>query len=119
MVAGLVAGLIYAVFAFLFGEPSVDQAIAFEDQLAAAANEPPGEELVSRGVQSTVGLTVAAVVYGVAIGGLAGYFRNGTAYTARNPSSASTADVPRGLSRATRPWAAAYTSAKIPPMATP
>ena len=32
--------------------------------------KPPGEELVSRGVQSTLGLTVAAVVYGVAIGGI-------------------------------------------------
>ena len=70
MLAGLVAGLVYALFAFLFGEPSVDRAIAFEEQLAAAANEPPGDELVSRGVQSTLGLTVAAVVYGVAIGGI-------------------------------------------------
>jgi hypothetical protein len=70
MLAGLAAGLIYALFAYLFGEPSVDRAIAFEEQLAAAANEPPGEELVSRGVQSTLGLGVAAAVYGVAIGGI-------------------------------------------------
>jgi predicted cobalt transporter CbtA len=70
MLAGLAAGLVYAVFAFVFGEPQVDGAIAFEDQVAAAAGEAPGEELVSRGVQSTIGLTVAAVVYGVAIGGL-------------------------------------------------
>jgi hypothetical protein len=70
MLAGLAAGLIYAVFAFVFGEPQVDSAIAFEDRVAAAAGEAPGAELVSRGVQSTIGLTVAAVVYGVAIGGL-------------------------------------------------
>ncbi len=70
MLAGLAAGLLYAIFAYLFGEPQVDAAIAFEDQLSAAAGEPAGEELVSRGVQSTVGLTVAAVVYGVAIGGI-------------------------------------------------
>lgn len=70
MLAGLAAGLIYAVFAFVVGEPQVDGAIAFEDQVAAAAGEAPGEELVSRGVQSTIGLAFAAVVYGVAIGGL-------------------------------------------------
>ena len=70
MLAGLVAGLVYAIVAYLVGEPQVDSAIGYEDQVAAAAGEPPGEELVSRGVQSTVGLTVAAVVYAVAIGGL-------------------------------------------------
>ena len=70
MLAGLVAGLLYAIFAFVFGEPQVDSAIAFEDKVAAAAGEAPGEELVSRGVQSTIGLTVAAVVFGLAIGGI-------------------------------------------------
>jgi predicted cobalt transporter CbtA len=70
MLAGLVAGLLYAIFAFVFGEPQVDSAIAFEDKVAAAAGGAPGEELVSRGVQSTIGLTVAAVVFGLAIGGI-------------------------------------------------
>jgi uncharacterized membrane protein YagU involved in acid resistance len=70
MIAGLAAGLLYAIFAFVFGEPQVDSAIAFEDRVAAAAGEPPGQELVSRGVQSTLGLGVAALVYGVAIGGI-------------------------------------------------
>jgi hypothetical protein len=70
MIAGAVAGLIYAIFAYVFGEPTVDSAIAFEDKIAAAAGEAPGEELVSRAVQSTLGLTVAALVYGIAIGGI-------------------------------------------------
>ncbi|WP_232664007.1 CbtA family protein [Pseudonocardia sp. TRM90224] len=70
MLAGVLAGLLYAVFAYLFGEPAVDGAIAFEDQLAAAAGEVPGEELVSRGVQSTLGLGVAALLYGAAVGGI-------------------------------------------------
>lgn len=70
MVAGALAGLVYALFAFVFGEPQVDRAIAFEDRVAAAAGEAPGPELVGRGVQSTLGLGVAALVYGVAIGGL-------------------------------------------------
>lgn len=70
MIAGLVAGLVTLVFAYIFGEPGVNGGIAFEDQAAAAAGESPEMELVSRGVQSTVGLAVAVIVYGVAIGGI-------------------------------------------------
>jgi hypothetical protein len=70
MLAGLAAGLLYAVFAYVVGEPTVDGAIAFEDQVAAAAGGAPGAELVSRTVQSTLGLAVAAAVYGMAIGGI-------------------------------------------------
>lgn len=72
MVAGLVGGLAYFVFAFLFGEGAIDAAIGYEERLAAAAGEATDHHgpLVSRGIQSTVGLGVAAVVYGVAIGGL-------------------------------------------------
>ena len=70
MIAGLVAGLVALVFAYVFGEPGVNGGIAFEDQAAAAAGESPGMELVSRGVQSTLGLAVGVSVYGVAIGGI-------------------------------------------------
>ncbi len=70
MLAGLVAGLLYAIVEFVLGEPAVDAAIAYEDQVAAAAGEAPGEELVSRGVQSTLGLGVASILFGVAIGGI-------------------------------------------------
>jgi hypothetical protein len=70
MLAGLIGGLIAAVFAWVFGEPSVAGAIAYEDALAAAAGEQGGEPLVSRGVQSTIGLAVGYLIYGVAIGGL-------------------------------------------------
>jgi predicted cobalt transporter CbtA len=87
MIAGLVAGLLYAVFAYAIGEPPLDAAIAVEEQHAAAPAEAGhgeaahshgeaapaeggGEELVSRGVQSTLGLLTAALVYGVAIGGI-------------------------------------------------
>ena len=37
MLAGLAGGVLYALFAYLFGEPSVDSAIAYEEQAAAAA----------------------------------------------------------------------------------
>jgi hypothetical protein len=70
MVAGLVAGVLAAIFARVFGEPSVDGGIAFEESAAQAAGEAPGAELVSRGVQSTLGLLVAFVIYGVAVGGI-------------------------------------------------
>ncbi|MHA6781825.1 CbtA family protein [Pseudonocardia saturnea] len=71
MAAGLVGGLAYFVFAYLFGEGAVDAAIAYEEQVAAAAGEPSGEApLVSRGIQSTLGLGTAALVYGVVIGGV-------------------------------------------------
>jgi hypothetical protein len=70
MIVGVVAGLLSLVFAYVFGEPGIDSGVAFEDQAAQAAGTASGIELVSRGVQSTIGLATAVVVYGVAIGGL-------------------------------------------------
>jgi predicted cobalt transporter CbtA len=72
MLAGLVAGVLAFVFAFFVGEPALDGGIAYEDAAAAAAGEHSheGEPLVSRGAQSTIGLLVALLIYGVAIGGI-------------------------------------------------
>lgn len=71
MLAGLIAGLLYAVFAYLFGEPHIDAAIAYEDQVAAAAGEESGGEApVGRGIQATLGLAVAGLLYGTAVGGI-------------------------------------------------
>ncbi len=70
LVRGMLAGLVAAVLAFvvarLFGEPQVALAIAFEERHVTEA-EP---ELVSRAVQSGVGLATAIGLYGVAFGGL-------------------------------------------------
>ncbi|MGW2335830.1 CbtA family protein [Streptomyces sp. NPDC001685] len=70
MLAGLGAGVLAFVFAFLVGEGPVDVAIAFEE---AGSHEHGhgGEELVSRTVQSTAGLATGVLVFGVAIGGIA------------------------------------------------
>lgn len=68
--SGVAAGLLSWLFSLVFGEPGIDGAIAFEDRLADAAGHSHGVELVSRGVQSTVGLGVALIVFSVAIGGL-------------------------------------------------
>ncbi|NUU21600.1 MAG: CbtA family protein [Streptomycetaceae bacterium] len=75
MLTGVAAGLLAWVFAWVFGEPEVRHAITFEEQHAAHAHDASGggheeEEVVSRGVQSTVGLLTGVGVYGIAIGGL-------------------------------------------------
>jgi predicted cobalt transporter CbtA len=80
MLAGVVAGLLAFGFAKVFGEPPIEHAIAFEEHMAhhhtdaqidhhmnGETDEP---ELVSRTTQSGLGLFVAVVVYGAAIGGL-------------------------------------------------
>ncbi|MDZ7904795.1 MAG: CbtA family protein [Cypionkella sp.] len=79
MLVGVLAGLIAFVFAYRIGEPQVDLAIAFEEQMAAAeapaASTDGGvaeEEapLVSRETQATTGLVTGLVGFGAAIGGI-------------------------------------------------
>lgn len=92
MIAGAIAGLLAFGVAKVFGEPQVDRAIAFEEQHSEAGAVAPDqheqaaadpqetasahqhqhgdEELVSREVQSTLGLLTAVIVYGAAMGGL-------------------------------------------------
>ena len=67
MLVGLAAGLLMFVFAKLFGEPALDRAIAFEQATSPPSTEAP---LVSRAMQSTLGLLTGTVVYGVALGGV-------------------------------------------------
>lgn len=70
MLAGLAAGAVALIFVWIFGEPQVGHAIAFEDQQARLAGAAPAPELVSRAVQQTFGLAVAVGLVGVALGGL-------------------------------------------------
>jgi predicted cobalt transporter CbtA len=103
MLVGIVAGLLAFGFGKLFGEPQIDRAVAFEEQMdkakadaqeakaAADQAKAPAEamkgmnmpkdmnlprtpavepELVSRAVQSSVGLLTGVVVYSIAFGGL-------------------------------------------------
>lgn len=73
MLSGLAAGGLAFAVAYLLGEGPLAAGIAFEDA-AAAADATPGmateEELVSRTVQSTLGLGTVALLYGAALGGL-------------------------------------------------
>src|SRR5215475_4338822 len=107
MIAGVIAGMLAFGFARVFGEPQVDRAIAFEEQMDKAKEEKAAQqmlnsvtgsntsqtnvstasggnmagmnmsnqeaaapELVSRAVQSGIGLFTGVVVYGTAFGGL-------------------------------------------------
>ena len=90
LLVGLVAGLLTFAVANVFGEPSIDTAIALEE--AGAAAEAPaaddghthshGEEAghshgdeaggITRGTQKTWGLATAFLVVGPALGGLVG-----------------------------------------------
>ncbi|HJQ04291.1 MAG TPA: CbtA family protein [Nocardioides sp.] len=64
--SGAVAGLVAFVFARLFAEPLIQQAIDFED----GHSHDHEEELVSRSVQSLVGLGTGMILFGVAMGAL-------------------------------------------------
>lgn len=70
MIAGLVAGLLAFGFARVIGEPQVELAIALEEQMAAAANEPEEPPMVTRDTQAGSGLFVGVVGYSVAMGGV-------------------------------------------------
>jgi predicted cobalt transporter CbtA len=83
MLVGIVAGLFSFGFLKIYGEPQLALAISFETQQdlarhshapssATGVTEEHHEALVSRQVQAGLGLFVAVVVYGAAIGGLFG-----------------------------------------------
>ena len=70
MLAGLAAGIVAFAFAWGFGEPQVNLAIAFETHMHQTAGDAPEPELVSRAVQGTIGLLTGLLVYGAALGGI-------------------------------------------------
>ena len=70
LLCGLGAGLLVFICATIFGEPIVNGAVGFEEQLAHLAGQHDHDEIVSRDVQSTWGLFVGVMVYATALGGL-------------------------------------------------
>ncbi|HSK60498.1 MAG TPA: CbtA family protein [Actinomycetospora sp.] len=79
VLAGAVAGVVAWLFSLVFAEPQIEAAIAYEEgrgaaeeALAVAAGAAPvgggEEEVVSRGVQATIGVGVGMVGIGVALG---------------------------------------------------
>jgi putative cobalt transporter subunit CbtA len=89
LLAGLCGGLLATGFARVVGESQINQAIAYESAEYKAKGLPPEKPVVSRRLQSSLGLLTAAVVYGLALGGLFGlafaaaYGRIGRASPAR------------------------------------
>lgn len=74
MLVGVLAGVLAVVVARLLGEGPLALGIAFEQASthAAASGVDHKVELVSRSVQSTLGLGVGTIVFAVALGGLYG-----------------------------------------------
>jgi hypothetical protein len=73
MIAGFLASLLAFGFAKVVGEPQVEGAIAFEARMSHSmgmSHEHEMPELVSRDVQSGLGLFVGLGVFGAALGGL-------------------------------------------------
>ncbi|MCM4082536.1 CbtA family protein [Paractinoplanes hotanensis] len=98
LLAGLIAGLLAGFFAYGFGEPKIDAAIAIEEA-ASTAQAPSAEAgheepLVSRGGQK-VGLLLATGLYGAAMGGLLA-----VAYTLLRRRLRTTSDTRAALSLA-------------------
>jgi predicted cobalt transporter CbtA len=70
MLVGVVAAVIAFGFARIFGEPEVDRAIAFEEQIDRTRRESREPEIVGRPTQAGLGLFTGVVVYSAALGGL-------------------------------------------------
>jgi len=80
LLAGAVGGLLAFLFARVFAEPLVQQAVDYEegrdaaqhaiDAAAGQAAEAHGAEVFSRAVQANVGIGVAVVFFGMAMGAL-------------------------------------------------
>jgi hypothetical protein len=80
ILAGAVGGLLAFLFARIFAEPAIQQAIDYEsgrdaaqDALDKAAGQPAaaeGMEVFSRAVQANVGIGVALIFFGAAMGAL-------------------------------------------------
>lgn len=78
MLVGLLAGLCVLVFYKISGESAIGNAISFESSNDAKSGVTVMPELVSRNVQSTIGLAVGTSVIGTALGG---FFALGFAIT--------------------------------------
>jgi len=78
--SGFVAGVLGFIFARIFAEPVINQAIAYEsgrDAALAALNHaagrpiaPDGPEIFSRSIQSTIGIATGIIAFATAMGAL-------------------------------------------------
>lgn len=78
--AGLIAGVVGFIFAYMWAEPLIDASVDYEsgrseilDKLNTAAGlpvEPEGPEIFSRTIQSTIGMASSIIALSVAMGAL-------------------------------------------------
>lgn len=78
--AGLIAGFVGFLFAWIFAEPTIDKAIDYESGRMNVLStvhtamghpvEPDGPELFSRSIQSGVGAATGIIAFSVAMGAL-------------------------------------------------
>jgi hypothetical protein len=78
--AGIFAGVLGFIFARIFAEPVINQAIAYEsgrdswlarlNQAAGRPVAPDGPEIFSRTIQSTVGIATGIIAFSAAVGAL-------------------------------------------------
>ena len=78
--SGFIAGVLGFIFARIFAEPVINQAIDYEsgrDAVLAALNHaagrpvaPDGPEIFSRSVQSTIGIAAGIIAFATAMGAL-------------------------------------------------
>src|SRR4051794_26085379 len=78
--SGVIAGVLGFAFAWIFAEPVINKAIAYEsgrDDILAALNKaagravvPDGPEIFSRTIQSTVGIATGMIAFSAAMGAL-------------------------------------------------
>ena len=76
--AGAVAGVLAFVFARIFAEPQIDKAISYEscrdaaqallDKASGLPMAPPGPDIFSRSLQSTIGIGTGMILFGIAMG---------------------------------------------------
>jgi hypothetical protein len=80
LLAGAIGGLLAFVFARIFAEPQIQQAIDYEsgrdaaqavlDKAAGITSEAAGSDIFGRTVQANVGIGVGIIVFGAAMGAL-------------------------------------------------
>src|SRR4051812_24510100 len=80
LLAGAVGGLLAFVFGRIFAEPGIQQAVEYEegrehaqqalDQAAGIVAEHGHDDPFSRAIQANVGIGVAMIFFGAAMGGL-------------------------------------------------
>src|SRR3954469_21633812 len=67
---GALGGLLALIFARVLAEPQVQKAIDYESGRDAELRAASDDEMISRGLQRNLGISVGMILFGLAMGGL-------------------------------------------------